>query len=115
MEERRDSVAGTPADRASPADSRESKAIRSRRSQREREPTATRLAIASRLVELRKAAGLTQVAVCEQIGKPKGWIAKLETGRRSLLFSEATVLAALYAVDVAAIAPSRDKAHSSIV
>jgi ribosome-binding protein aMBF1 (putative translation factor) len=53
------------------------------------EPKATRLAIGARVSALRKDAGLTQVALGAALGKPQSWVAKIETGRRSLLLSEA--------------------------
>ena len=68
-----------------------------------------RAAIAARLGEIRRAAGMTQVSVCEQLRKPKSWIGKLETGRRSLLFSEAMALARLYGVELTALLPADEE------
>ncbi len=65
----------------------------------------TRLAVGARLALVRKAAGITQVEVSEKLGRPPSWIAKLETGRRSLLFVEAVDLAELYGVSLTALNP----------
>lgn len=72
------------------------------------EDPALRAAIAARLVALRKKAGLTQIEVSERLGRPKSWIGKLETGRRSLLFSEAILLADLFGSSVADLAPQHE-------
>jgi transcriptional regulator with XRE-family HTH domain len=62
--------------------------------------------MAHRMAQLRRSAGLTQIEVSERLSKPKSWIAKLETGRRSLLFSEAVTLADLYQVNLADFDPT---------
>ena len=41
---------------------------------------------------------MTQVGVSQRLGRVNSWIAKLERGQRSLLFSEAVELADLYGV-----------------
>lgn len=71
---------------------------------RANEDPAVRSAIAARLVACRKEAGLSQQAVAERLGRPQSWLGKLETGRRSLLYSEAVALAAIYKVDTSTFA-----------
>jgi transcriptional regulator with XRE-family HTH domain len=73
-------------------------------SRRPIEDPTVRSAIAARLVACRQAAGLSQQAVADQLDRPQSWLGKLETGRRSLLYSEAVALAAVYEVEVAVFA-----------
>jgi len=72
------------------------------------ESAADRTALADRLAQLRRRAGLTQVQVSQRVGKPQSWIGKLETGRRSLLFAEAILLAKLYGVPLSALDPNEE-------
>jgi transcriptional regulator with XRE-family HTH domain len=67
-----------------------------------------RLALARRLALVRKAAGLTQIEVSERLRRPRSWIGKLETARRSLLFYEAIELAELYEVPLSALDPGHE-------
>jgi len=69
------------------------------------EPVELRQAIGAHLAQLRRNAGMTQIAVSEQLGRVKSWIAKLERGQRSLLFSEAVELAELYGISLKTIWP----------
>jgi transcriptional regulator with XRE-family HTH domain len=72
-----------------------------------RRPTESpevRAATAARLASLRKAAGLSQIEVSDRLGHPKSWIGKLETGRRSLLFSEAVAITDLYGIGLRELA-----------
>lgn len=70
-----------------------------------------RRAIGHQLAELRRAAGLTQSQACAQIHRRKSWLAKIERGQRSLLFSEAVELARVFNVTVGALWP-HDAAES---
>jgi transcriptional regulator with XRE-family HTH domain len=63
------------------------------------------VAIGQALGLRRRDAGLTQAVVAERLGRPKSWIAKLERGQRSLLFSEAIALAELYDVELGSLWP----------
>jgi transcriptional regulator with XRE-family HTH domain len=81
---------------------------RTRHGDRQREMPELRAAIAGRLVAVRKQAGLTQKSVAERLDKPKSWVGKLETGRRSLLFSEAIALANLFGVSLDHLAAAAD-------
>jgi len=63
------------------------------------------VAIGKVLADKRHKAGLTQVVVAERLGRVNSWIAKLERGQRSLLYSEAVALAELYGVELAAFWP----------
>lgn len=50
----------------------------------------------SRLREARTAAGLSQQAAAQQLGKPQSYVSKLECGERRADFIEVEDLAALY-------------------
>jgi transcriptional regulator with XRE-family HTH domain len=67
-----------------------------------------RATLAVRLALVRKAAGLTQIEVSDRLHRPRSWIGKLETARRSLLFSEAIELAELYGVPLSALDPGQN-------
>jgi transcriptional regulator with XRE-family HTH domain len=54
--------------------------------------------IGALLGDAREDAGLPQSAVAKALGVPQSRIAKLELGRRQLLFAEAALLADLYGV-----------------
>lgn len=69
------------------------------------DPLDLRLAIGSRLATLRRESGQTQEEVALHLGRRKSWLAKLERGQRSLLFSEALALADAYGVSVVALWP----------
>jgi ribosome-binding protein aMBF1 (putative translation factor) len=56
------------------------------------EPPELRAAIGERIALLRTERGLTQAALAEKAGRRKSWLAKIERGQRSLLFSEAVEL-----------------------
>ena len=71
------------------------------------EPRELRNAIAQRLREARAQAALTQVEASTAVGRRKGWLAKLERGYRSLLFSEAVDLADAYNISVEELYPGR--------
>jgi ribosome-binding protein aMBF1 (putative translation factor) len=79
--------------------------IASARSRRPSETAEVRGAIADRLAGARKAAGLSQIEVARQLERPRSWIGKLETARRSLLFSEALELADLYGAELGDLGP----------
>ena len=57
------------------------------------------------LRDRRKKAGLTQVQVAEQMGFAQSRVAKLETGARRLLFSEAVAFADLYGIRLSDLVP----------
>src|SRR5438128_7878585 len=59
------------------------------------EPPELRRAIGERLASLRRESGQTQEQISSQAGRRKSWLAKIERGQRSLLFSEAVELAEL--------------------
>lgn len=59
------------------------------------EPPELRRAIGERLASVRREGGQTQEQVSERAGRRKSWLAKIERGQRSMLFSEAVQLAGL--------------------
>jgi ribosome-binding protein aMBF1 (putative translation factor) len=89
---------------ASPPGIDDSSAMRAD-ARRSPEPQEMRVAIGIRLRDARRAAGLTQQQVVDGIGRRKSWLAKLELGQRSLLFSEAVTLADAYGVGLADLWP----------
>ncbi len=64
------------------------------------------LATGQRLASSRAAAGMSQRRAAEALGVAQSRIAKLETGARRLLFSEAVAFARLYGVSLDALAGS---------
>lgn len=62
--------------------------------------------VGRRLAGARRAAGMTQTEAARQLGVPQSRIARLETGDRRLLLTEATELAALYDIGVRSLDPS---------
>jgi transcriptional regulator with XRE-family HTH domain len=58
-----------------------------------------------RLAAARTAAGFSQADAAHRLGFAQSRIAKLETGSRRLLFSEAIDLAEIYRVDVSDFVP----------
>ena len=72
---------------------------------RERQSVELRAAIGARLADLRRVRGLTQEAAAAEAGRRKSWLAKLERGQRSLLFSEAIELAEVFGVPIAELWP----------
>jgi len=65
-----------------------------------REPSAPAYAVLrSLLVEARKAAGLTQQELADQIGRPQSFIAKVEGGERSLDVVEFAAVATIIGLD----------------
>jgi transcriptional regulator with XRE-family HTH domain len=69
----------------------------------DRAETARRLGL--RLAAARESRGLSQVGAAKALGLPQSAIAKLERGKRQLLFTEALRLAALYRVDCGDLDP----------
>ncbi|HWH24208.1 MAG TPA: helix-turn-helix transcriptional regulator [Candidatus Limnocylindria bacterium] len=67
--------------------------------------------IGALLGDAREDAGLPQTAVARTLGVAQSRIAKLELGRRQLLFAEAVVLADLYGVDVSAFDPRTNESR----
>ena len=63
------------------------------------------LVVGRRLAAARAAAALSQAEAAKKLGFAQSRIAKLETGSRRLLFSEAIDLADLYGVAVASFVP----------
>jgi DNA-binding XRE family transcriptional regulator len=61
--------------------------------------------VGSRLAAARKRAGLTQAEAAKRLGFAQSRVAKLETGTRRLLFSEAISFADLYGAALAELAP----------
>ena len=57
-------------------------------------------AIIERLIKARKDAGLTQVEVADQLGKPQSFISKVESRERRLDIIELKQLAKIYKVNV---------------
>ncbi|HYK95249.1 MAG TPA: helix-turn-helix transcriptional regulator [Candidatus Dormibacteraeota bacterium] len=70
----------------------------------ERAEAARRLGI--RLAAARGQAGLSQLSAAKSMGVAKSTIAKLELGKRQLLFLEGMLLAELYGVDCRQLSPS---------
>lgn len=68
-------------------------------------------AVGRRLAEQRKKAGMTQVEVAGRMGFAQSRVAKLETGARRLLFSEAIAFADLYGIRLSALDPADDLAR----
>ncbi len=56
-------------------------------------------------VPLRPTTALTQAALATTLGRPQSWLGKIESGRCSLLFSEATAVADALGVALDALAP----------
>lgn len=63
-------------------------------------------AIGRLLAQQRKKAGLTQVEVAARMGFAQSRVAKLETGARRLLFSEAVAFADLYGIRLSDLVPA---------
>jgi len=61
--------------------------------------------LGERLAAARGQAGLSQLAAARALGIPQSVIAKLELGKRQLLFLEALRLAGLYGVDCRELGP----------
>jgi transcriptional regulator with XRE-family HTH domain len=57
------------------------------------------------LGDARETAGLSQAAVAKRLGIAQSRIARLELGKRRLLYSEAVRLARVYGVDISAFDP----------
>lgn len=62
-------------------------------------------AVGERLAAARRVAGLSQAMAATRLGTAQSRIAKLETGARRLLFSEAVDLARLYGVPIEDFVP----------
>lgn len=77
------------------------------------EDPALHVAIGRLLGDARQAAGLPQSAAAKALGIAQSRIARLELGRRRLLFTEAVHLARLYGVKVSAFDP-RGRAAAEI-
>lgn len=69
------------------------------------DPDLPRL-VGRRLAEARRATGLSQNDAARRLGVPQSRIARLETGARRLLLTEAVEFAALYDVGVRSFDPS---------
>ncbi len=66
-------------------------------------------AVIGRLLgDAREDAGLSQTAAARALGVAQSRIAKLELGRRQLLFAEAVLLAALYGVSLERLDPRKN-------
>ena len=89
------------------ASSRAPGAADSLRQRRPSESPELRDAIAGRLRKARAAAGVTQEEVASSLGRRKSWLAKLERGQRSLLFSEAIDLADAYGIALVDLFPNK--------
>lgn len=61
------------------------------------------LAVGRRLAAIRSEVGLSQAEVARRLGFAQSRIAKLETGTRRLLFSDAVAITDLYGVDLSAL------------
>ncbi len=61
--------------------------------------------LGERLAAARGQAGLSQLAAARALGIPQSVIAKLELGKRQLLFLEALRLAKLYGIDCGDLEP----------
>jgi transcriptional regulator with XRE-family HTH domain len=61
------------------------------------------------LGDAREDAGLPQSAAARTLGAAQSRIAKLELGRRRLLFAEAVLLAQLYGVEISRFDPRRHR------
>ncbi len=61
------------------------------------------LAVGRRLAAIRSDVGLSQTEVARQLGFAQSRIAKLETGTRRLLFSDAVAITDLYGVGLSAL------------
>ena len=71
---------------------------------------ATHRAIGRLLGDAREKAGMPQTHVARALGLTQSRVARLELGRRRLLFWEAVAFAALYGVPLSAFDPSRHPA-----
>lgn len=69
--------------------------------------------IGRRLRDARQAAGLRQADVARELGMTQTRIARLELGRRRLLYVEALAFADLYGVSVLSFDPRTTSAESS--
>lgn len=58
------------------------------------------------MAAMRREAGLSQAEAARRLGFAQSRIAKLETGTRRLLFSEAIAIVALYGTSLAGLATS---------
>ncbi len=56
--------------------------------------------VIARLIKARKEAGLTQVQVAEELGKPQSFVSKVESRERRLDITELKQLAKIYKVSV---------------
>jgi len=61
----------------------------------------------ARLIEARKQAGLTQVAVAKRLGKAHSFISKCELGERRVDFVELQQLAKIYSKDLSFFCESK--------
>lgn len=80
-------------------------ALGRRAQRRPAEAPELRTAVGARIAALRASSALTQDAAAARLGRRKSWLAKIERGQRSVLFSEAVELATLFGVTLGELWP----------